>query len=250
MRKDMKKVIIERPRVGGRMIKRKPKPPGFKLLGDDCSPKHEQMKSGIGYDGKEQTDVLGPVRRFLTKSVGRPWNDIWSEVCEHTKDFMGDHLRRHVYYYVEHNIHEEDGKLVDDRGIPVSSWRDSFYVDPDGILRKTDEYRRYRHKKPEQNVFHMDGKDFYNHEGIWYRVKFGKPYVRYNTNKYGFFLIEDVFGKSVYFNEDGAILDQNRKAQVCMFKEQANKKECKRLNKIAADRSAKVAADPARRRAG
>lgn len=251
IRKDMKKVIIERPRVGGGFFRKPPKPNSLKLVDDDCSPTRESMRKGIGYDGKEQTDVLGPLKRFLTKNVGRRWDDVWSEVCEHTQDFMGDHLRRHVSLYVEVNVHEEDGKLVNDRGIPVGIWRDEFYVDLDGILRKVNEYRRYRHKKPEQNVFHMDGKDFYKHEGIWYRVKFGTPLVRwFNYKKIGFFPTEDVFGKSAYFNEDGAILDQNRKAKVCIFKEQACKKECKRLNKIVEDHSTKVAADLTRRRAG
>lgn len=34
-----------------------------------------------GY-GKEFSDLLGPLRRFLLSRVGQPWDKVWSEICQ------------------------------------------------------------------------------------------------------------------------------------------------------------------------
>jgi len=51
---------------------------------DDELPKREQI--GAKWDnhrgGKQFTDVLGPLYRYLLKQVGRPWDKVYSEIAQ------------------------------------------------------------------------------------------------------------------------------------------------------------------------
>ena len=90
----MDKVIVERPRRGGDRA-RKGRPP--RDLED------QPAKEGIGRpyrtDSKSLNEHLGPLRRFLRKQVGRPWNKVYSEICEGLRAGhpLHDHVRRHLF---------------------------------------------------------------------------------------------------------------------------------------------------------
>jgi hypothetical protein len=243
MRKDMKKVIIERPRVGGSYHK-EPHPyidPKKVDDGFDSGPNRESLTKKMGWEMKRQTDVLGPLTKFLQSNLGRPWDDVWSEICENNKDWMGAHLKRHVKYEVETNVHEEDGRLVDDRGFRV----DGFYVDPaTGKLAKTKDEARWRYKPRPQCIFHMDGTDYYKHNGIWYRAVF-EEWKCPRPGGYGFASANDVFGNGGhdYTRGGGSHLERKLynaygKSVYAKSKQQANSKECKLLNDMA-EKSAK-----------
>lgn len=167
MRSDMKKVIVSRPRVGGEgKIKRSKR--GGK----------EPMRPR-GYERKQQTDLLGPLYRFIRSRVGKNWDSVWSEICEHadSRSMMGDHLRRHVSYIVEQPSLGNDGNLYDSYGRifdTTSSFfrHQEFYVDPrTKILCVTSQRRKYRPEETETKVFECDGLYYHNHEGLWFRVK-------------------------------------------------------------------------------
>src|SRR5687767_11010060 len=106
MRPDMGKVVIERPRAGGGI--QYPKGEKRRLQregGLENSPKSEHIgrKWKSTTYSKHFTDVLGPLYRYLLKQVGRPWDKIWSEICEHmpkTNIAIG-HVRDHVMDFVE-----------------------------------------------------------------------------------------------------------------------------------------------------
>ena len=122
MRRDMAKVIIERPRIGGG-----PPRPRRKVNGEDTSA-FAPMKPPFR-DQKNPTDLWGPLRRFLRSQVGRPWNKVWSEISEHTdmRSVVGLHLRRHVHDLVETRPIMRGKAAYDRAGRPL---RDGLYVNP------------------------------------------------------------------------------------------------------------------------
>jgi hypothetical protein len=115
MRWDMDKVIVERPRRGscqrhdakGHRKRRDRGPLDEAPCRESTAPNRRH-----GYDGKEQTDLLGPLRRFLEKRLGRRWDDVFAEVCARTsaRNAVQSHLRDHVLRMVEFNVVFQDGR--------------------------------------------------------------------------------------------------------------------------------------------
>lgn len=251
MRPDMKQVIIERPRVGGKGYR--PKPPIF----DDDAPKRGKMKpcDARYEDRKEQTDLLGPLRRFLRSNVGRPWNDIWSEICQHNQDHMGQHLRNHVEGFVYLNVTRQDGNLYSDTGYRINSWSSVFYVDPDdGILRFIPKPPRKRTKRISKFV-EVNGQKYFYHEGIWYRVRtkpIPKPVKRRRLSLSGnyyddyFYTFRDAFLGNVsvirYTNHYQVAEFYGESGVYVEWKQQANSREIRKLKKVAGESYKKVVA--------
>jgi hypothetical protein len=95
MRPDMFKVIVDRPRFsvpGG-------KTRGRPVRDSDEMPAREGMRRRYKvYELKLLNDHLAPLRRYLTKQVGRPWDKVFSEICKTLRldSTMQRHLREHV----------------------------------------------------------------------------------------------------------------------------------------------------------
>jgi hypothetical protein len=142
MRDDMHKVIIERPRV----LDRYSKPRRGRAKPLDQLP----GKRGMSRDYVEQraeknlSDNLAPLRRYLARQVGRPWDKVFSEIAEKfgTRGPIHFHLRRHLFDFVAirprrrgHSWRDSTGK----RQSALRLWHQPFYVDErDGILKRTD----------------------------------------------------------------------------------------------------------------
>jgi hypothetical protein len=129
MRSDMGKVIIERPRVGGRPARR----PRRALDFESASGRAPMKPMG---ERRSQTDLWGPLRRFIAGNVGRPWNTVWSEICGQadSRAVVGMHLRRHVHDLVETRPIMAGRAAYGRDGRPL---RMTFYVDPrSGLLRR------------------------------------------------------------------------------------------------------------------
>jgi hypothetical protein len=233
----MKKVIIERPRVGGGFCK----PPQLyidpKRVDEDfdAGPGRESLTKKMGWDMKSQTDVLGPLKKFLQSNLGRRWDDVWSEICEHNKDWMGDHLKRHVGYMVETDVRiTEQRDLTDNAGFHF----DGFYVDPETGKLEKKERQRWRYKPRPQTIFHLNGTDYYKYDGIWYRVVV-KEWKREPADRYArHYHANDVFGNGGFDYHNGWSLERRLinaygKLVYCTSKQQANSKECKLLNDMA-----------------
>lgn len=192
MRQDMSKVVTERPRVGMRV--KAPKGEGKqkqRLRNKDYedSPKREKIrrkwKSGW-WDCKEFTDVLGPLRGYLLKQVGRKWDDVYSEICKTlpAKTLQGKHIRDHIDWMVCKHVQIIDGVPCDGEGgmsygLPLqgSKYFELVYVDPrDGILKKTPEREARRYKKSfNPDVIKVDEKiQMHKIGGIWYEIKVKK----------------------------------------------------------------------------
>jgi len=102
----MFKVIVERPRIKNRWDTNRNPIPYIKGDAEDL-PKLESMKNKKvrGY-GKRLNENLSPLYRFLRGSVGRCWDDIWSELCEHLDDksAVKKHVKDHAKDFAQTEI--------------------------------------------------------------------------------------------------------------------------------------------------
>ena len=102
MRRDMAKVVTEAPRGGhanpskkwGRRLHRD------EFDADDHGPSRAPIarRNQYGWEAKEFSDVLSPLRRYLRKQVGRPWDRVWSEIaCTlDRRSVSGQHIFSHI----------------------------------------------------------------------------------------------------------------------------------------------------------
>lgn len=93
MRKDMFKVIVERPRRGGGGKRGK----GWRRVDGDDTP----VKAGVrpkGSRSKRLNENLKPLERFFEKRVGKFWPKIFAEICANldTGNAVQKHVRDHV----------------------------------------------------------------------------------------------------------------------------------------------------------
>ena len=104
----------------------------------------------VSWNRKEFGENLNPLWRYLQKQVGRPWDAVYSEVCENMdrRSAVGAHIFQHLYDFA---IPAREVVFVDDKphrltwsGTPepiaysgkVGQFG-NFWVDPrDGILKK------------------------------------------------------------------------------------------------------------------
>jgi hypothetical protein len=120
MRQDMYKVIVERPRRRSKgKLKTRPHSRQLETLADEdvsnlaLDDKRQKVKGRIAnlYDAKELNENLNPLERFLRKNIGRPWDKVFSEVCEHIDldNTVKRHVREHVDRFVEIHVDLIDG---------------------------------------------------------------------------------------------------------------------------------------------
>lgn len=174
MRADMKKVLCERPRRGGvysyHDIRQR------QNQGDpEDLPTHQGMRRPYGWETKNFDDLIGPLRGYLRHSVGRPWDEVWSEVCQQTPsgNTVDEHLRGHVMREVETYTFVNDNDEVYAFGRYYSEPRkvDGLYVDPrDGVLCVTAERPSLRWKSVTIDGLHYrKGDDGILYPTGWYR---------------------------------------------------------------------------------
>lgn len=217
MRKDFKKVLCEEPRrkgygnSGKALNKRKgaKKRRQKEMRGDYDEwsiPRKESMFGKRGRGDKEFGEHLGPLVRFLRSSVGRKWDDVYSEirqVCPND-NAVNAHIYQHLWGYVDrHTYYKDDGKLYarTEWGWEheVSDWgRDnSFYVDPDGILRKAPSRTRKVRRKENKDVFKKNGVIYVRKNNIWYKTAL-KPIPKPQTYVEERTIYDRVFRRTKY----------------------------------------------------
>src|SRR5688572_23915445 len=99
MRHDMHAVLKVAPSRSKCRVK------GTRLRDLDDAPAHETMRQHTGRT-HHNYGRTNPLRGYLAKQVGRPWNEVYSEICA-TNDVRSHtefDLRQKVSYLVETNV--------------------------------------------------------------------------------------------------------------------------------------------------
>lgn len=143
MREDMAKVIVTRPRVGGSWSKARRDP------APDEQPHRESMRARWK-SRKHLNETLSPLRRFLRKQIGRPWDAVYSEICANLSvtSTVQQHVRDHLDDYVGRDAFVRDGELYVMSGRwdtvrKLSSSRVELFVCPrTGLLRANPFWRQ------------------------------------------------------------------------------------------------------------
>jgi hypothetical protein len=179
MRKDLNKVIVERPRFhdGWKTLKGEHKA-WQKAIKNDDHPSRGKMS--IGWGSKELNENLNPLFRFLESKIGKNWNKVYSEIRENInpKNAVQLHILQHLEQYVEVNtIQSSNGVITDSRGTSIG---DPFFVHPKTgqLLKNKDSYhfRRYKYKSslPPYPSVMIDGERYIESNGVWYNVRMDK----------------------------------------------------------------------------
>ena len=235
----MKKVVVERPRWGSRQRNRK-FGARLKYVPDhdyDEQPKRPRGFEAYGGERKEFTDVLGPLKGFLRKNVGRPWDKVYSELCAglDKRKVTGWHIFTHVEQFVEKNCYfAVDGTPYAQRwgrDYPVR-W---FYVHPrTGLLcspRPESKRERNRRELLAQDVqlILLDNQTGYRkHNGEWYRVKLRHTFLRWSDPESAF-AVYDIFLKTTVTLGCGEYW-------IATEKKQCNRDELKDVQRLLAER--------------
>ena len=148
MREDMFKVIVERPRHG-RKHAAKSKARYDKLTGRKHVTGRRQVLEHSGYT-KSLNENLAPLKRYLHKQVGRPWDKVYSEICRSldTGSTVKQHVRDHLgdFILVKVTVDRDGGFMAANhwgRPLAPEQWWVDLYVDPrDGLIKRTDKLCR------------------------------------------------------------------------------------------------------------
>jgi len=125
------------------------------------------------------SDHLSPLRRFLYRKVGQPWDDVYSELCDRLDitTLSGQHILSHLWHFVERHVEIIDGKPhrkpYDGYHFLFNRRRDRLYIHPDsGLLCLA----KGLHKPPQstdlsQDLVKIDPYHYYRQiDGIWYQI--------------------------------------------------------------------------------
>jgi hypothetical protein len=188
MREDMSKVVTERPRRGHRLPSSKTR---LRVRSYDPDKEYDDLPKRVSGSRsklirageiKYFSDLIGPLRRFLRKNVGRPWDLVYSEMKESLDDrkVTGRHVFEHVDWEVEtHAFIDGDGELYK-WGYSGRRPVDGFYVDPrTGLLCWNDNnpWRRAggKSKTATEEITHVRlsaNTGYVKVNGIWYFIEY------------------------------------------------------------------------------
>ncbi len=194
MRKDMSKVIVERPRTGRSVAGKRPGRTAA-LTDDDGEPiraKGAREPKGRAQKTKQLNETLNPLKRYLASNVGRPWDKVYSEIAAHLKptSTVQQHVRDHLEDFVAIKTRMKAGAVVvtprygGERAVAESHVL--YYVHPrTGILRhnenRTNWSQRFRKAKEKAEaelaarIRVIDAKtQLHLFDGAWWEVKLAK----------------------------------------------------------------------------
>lgn len=159
MRRDMAKVLVERPRFGSSLpSKKKGYRRSIQKMAVEELPRREPMPGRWRGRQRELNEHLGPLRKFLRKNIGRPWNKIHQELCEHISfnNAVQKHVLVHLGEYVAFHVECVQGVLMcADGGRHWALSVDQLYVCPKtGVLKSVQPARRRgrRSRRPRWQV--------------------------------------------------------------------------------------------------
>ena len=154
----MFKVIVERPRHDhrgkwarlGRSIP---------LLDADDQPLRARVPMNDHRRSKRLNENLAPLRRYLVKQINRPWNKVYSEICENLKttSTVQQHVRDHIEDFVAIKTRLEGGQIRTtgrwggDK--PLTKEFRELYVHPrTGLLKRNPHFQSWKkHRQQRQS---------------------------------------------------------------------------------------------------
>jgi hypothetical protein len=186
MRKDMGKIITEKPRRGSSARNAKTGM-SIKWQGADGNYDFDKKQSSSryrvhGYNAKEFTDVLGPLYRYLDKQVGRPWNKVYSELCAFLdkRKVTHAHVFTHIDSYVERDVYRGVDGLWHTRpyGGLIGDRYGGLYVNPKSGLICRQKIKEKDRPKKDHEFYKIDERNEYRRiDGVWYHVKLDMVWV-------------------------------------------------------------------------
>jgi hypothetical protein len=175
VRKDMAKVIVERPR-----IRASGKGKG-RLRDVEDLPTYEGVGRGAALrcsDRKILNENLAPFRRYLAAQVGRPWNKVYSEISAHLRvsSVVQQHVRDHLRDFVNLKPSRDIHPWCEGR---AGLWREPFYVHPcTGLLCRTDRLpeakarlRKIEASGAKTEIPIGNDRELRRINGLWYEVR-------------------------------------------------------------------------------
>ncbi len=177
MRDDMAKVIVERPRHRDHSGRK-----GRALAIEDL-PQHEGMRRPhlLRGWGKGLNENLQPLRRYLERQVGRPWDKVYAEIARNLRvdNTVQQHVRDHLRDYVAVTPRRVFGGWWSRSRSGL--WYQPLYVDPvTGLLCRTDRLpgekasRRAKRHRPLEAPARIElapDRELRLIEGLWYEVR-------------------------------------------------------------------------------
>jgi len=232
MREDMAKVLTERPRRGPHIKTQKGE--RKRLQRDpDGLPSRESMSRKRKPIHREFSDLIGPLRGLIKKNVGRPWNKVYSEICEHISpgNQVQNHILQHLKWEVELDV-EMVGKVPHDKTTHRyrrdTACRSKYYVNPNtGLLCLNKYYESYRYRRRKEIPDYIKIDDTHQARmfgGIWYELTL-KPLPP--NIKGGPLFINDILMGSFHSRYDYA--RTYGQESYCVEKRQLGKKEIRRI---------------------
>lgn len=186
MRIDMAKVVTERPRRGhsNKSLKTAKRLSKDEISLDD----HGSTKAPVskrrqhGWDAKEFSDLLGPLKGYLRKQVGRPWNKVYAEMSAilNKRTLSGIHIWNHIKWEVQTNV-EMQGKVPFEKTTRYGYGPNQIYglyVHPTtGILCETPTPKRPKYVRPPKALTEVklgENEVLKKEDSIWYRYVYSK----------------------------------------------------------------------------
>jgi hypothetical protein len=144
------------------------------------------MRAGYGY--RSLNENLAPLRRYLLAQLGRPWSNVFSEICAGIDRLNNVH--QHIHEFIAVDVEVREGRLIDaaNRGGYLRRGRglsQELYVDPrtgliclnryyrssgqdaaEHDMREAEEVTAHRRTVDERTLLLLV-------EGIWYLVELG-----------------------------------------------------------------------------
>jgi hypothetical protein len=129
-----------------------------------------------GHREKFLNENLAPLRRYLRSQVGRPWDNVYSEIRKrvHPGNAVQMHIWQHLGDFVVTDPHSICGD-IGRRGLWVSTRGRQFYVDPrNGLLREARPAladRSTRHVPSTVDRIEADDDRYYRRlDGHWFEI--------------------------------------------------------------------------------
>lgn len=146
MREDMAKVLVERPRRGRHGVRKGRLPRDAESLPAFIGLRRQVQERG---ETKDLNENLAPLRRYLERQLGRPWNKVYGEM--RARIDAGNTVQAHVLAHVDQFISLRVVKTAPSQNAPCGltyqgwGWRGGLlplrerelYVDPDdGLIKR------------------------------------------------------------------------------------------------------------------